>query len=578
MIARWTALLALVAAPALAQDRPRGGIGAWDTGTASAAALTPEALAARSGWTALDKPGAAKGDLVVTNGRVTLVARKGADALELHGVSGAVRARLGLGSPVSASLADLGKGSAALLASGVRFLLKRGEAAVEAVAPSGALRVESPARFIALPDFFADDIVVDARQIPASKAELPSENFLLHLSGNRDAITMCVFENREQDVRISLAGDGESRHVLASEIEFGKGRKIWVAAFEGAGLWTSIDLDRRQKGKIVPLDWTMPYPAVWRTDFTRNDGLIDSWEMLLQEKEGGEYTKPVWFGTGPTKVRPNRGVVDQAIGGLSYPTWTDAAKKAFVQPFNEKGKMELSFWGPAVVYPINRMAETPLDAFTVTDVVRATLGVGPCEYILDVEGQKSELKGRATCSVREELKAMYEKGEQAARKADTEQFLKQGLAFVTHIRSRIQGYLDFAAKMRAELKKSPPSPALAEIDTLLAEVDARVAAKLDVIKTPQHVAAMMDAFRKDGLGVEGPAGLEKAKAFSEALVLIGGTQDELVGECRYLVKNLRQKVALMAVKEPAIAAFAGKLRSEAQAVLRAPSVHESARH
>jgi hypothetical protein len=551
---------------------------AWDTATSSATPYGVGDLAAKAGWTALDKAGAVKGDAVLSNGRVTLVARKGADALEMHGPSGAVRARLAFGKKVSPSLAELGKGGATLDASGVRFTLKRGEAAVEAVATSGALRVESPARFIVLPDFFADDVVVDARQIPSAKAELPSENFLLHLSGNRDAITMCVFENREQDVRISLAGDGDKRQVLASEVEFGKGRKIWVAAFEGPALWTSIDLARGQKGKIVPLDWTMPYPAVWRTDFTRSDELIDSWEMLLQEKEGGDFTKPVWFGNGPGKVRPNRQVVDQAIGGLLYPCWTDAAKKGFAQPFNEKGKMELSFWGPAVVYPINRMADTPLDAFTVTDVVRATLGVGPCEYILDVEGQKSELKGRATCSVREELKMMYEKNEQASRKADTEQFLKQGLTFVTHIRSRIQGYVDFAKKARAELKAAPPSPALAEIDKMLAEVDARVAAKLDVIKTPKHVAEMMDAFRKDGLGMEGPAGLEKARAFSEALVLIGGTQDELVGECRYLVKNLRQKVALMAVKDPAIAALAGKLRADAQAVLRAPSVHESARH
>lgn len=551
---------------------------AWDTGSSSTTPYAADVVAERKGWTALDKPGAAKGDLVLGNGRLTLVARKGADALELHGPSGAVRARLGLGKPVSAALAELGKGSGVLESAGARFTVKRGETAVEAAAPAGRLRVDAPSRFVALPDFFADDIVVDALQIPASQADLPSENFLLHLAGNRDALAMVVFENREQDVRIHLGGEGPQRRILASDVEFGKGKKIWVAVAEGPGLWTSIDLDRRQKGRVVPLEWAMPYPAVWRADFTRNDGLIDSWEMLLQEKEGGEFVKPVWFGDGPKRLRPNRQTVDQAIGGLLYPCWTDAAKKGYVQPFNEKGKMELSHWGPAVVYPINRMADTPLDAFTVTDLVRATLGVGPCEYILDVEGQKSELKGRATCSVRDELKMMYEKGEQASRKADTEQFLKQGLTFVTHIRARIQGYLDFAAKMRAELKKSPPSPALAEIDKLLAEVDARVAAKLDIIKTPKVVAEMMDAFRKDGLGVEGPAGTAKAKAFGDALVVIGGTQDELVGECRYLVKNLRQRVAMMAVQEPAIAAFAAKLRAEAQAVLRAPSVHESARH
>ena len=48
-----------------------------------------------------------------------------------------------------------------------------------------------------------------------------------------------------------------------------------------------------------------------------------------------------------------------------------------------------------MIYPINRVRETPLDEFTVVDVVRATLGVGPCEYILDVEGQGTAMCGRA---------------------------------------------------------------------------------------------------------------------------------------------------------------------------------------
>ena len=63
---------------------------AWDTGSSSAAPYAADAIAARKGWTALGKAGAVKGDAVLGNGRVTLVARKGADGLEIHGPSGAV--------------------------------------------------------------------------------------------------------------------------------------------------------------------------------------------------------------------------------------------------------------------------------------------------------------------------------------------------------------------------------------------------------------------------------------------------------------------------------------------------------
>ena len=66
-----------------------------------------------------------------------------------------------------------------------------------------------------------------------------------------------------------------------------------------------------------------------------------------------------------------------------------------------------SHQGPALVYPINRLEATPLEAFTVVDVMRATLGVGPCEYILDVEGQKKTFHGRPTCASRTILDGIY---------------------------------------------------------------------------------------------------------------------------------------------------------------------------
>src|SRR5262249_23869520 len=150
---------------------------------------------------------------------------------------------------------------------------------------------------------------------------------------------------------------------------------------------------------------------------------------------------------------------------------------------------EISHVGPLVVYPINRLPSTPLDVFTVVEVMRNTMGVGPCEHILDVEGQKQHLMGRATCSVRDELNGMYQAKEQKSRQADAEQFLKQGEVFVAHIRSRINGYADYAHKMMEYLstkKKEQPEVAatLAPLEKLLGEIDASIASKMDHIKTP----------------------------------------------------------------------------------------------
>ena len=113
--------------------------------------------------------------------------------------------------------------------------------------------VSQPVRSVA--GFFADDILFDARKVPVDKVELPSENFLLQFTGKQDAIVMGVFENRAQDVRVTLAGKGDARAITGSEIEFGKkGSKIWVAVLEGSGMRQSIDVGAADAKKIMPLD------------------------------------------------------------------------------------------------------------------------------------------------------------------------------------------------------------------------------------------------------------------------------------------------------------------------------------
>ena len=67
-----------------------------------------------------------------------------------------------------------------------KFRIKRGDVSVQAEPGTGAgkLRVECPGRFGVLPDFFADDITIDATRLPLDAVELPSENFVLHLTGD----------------------------------------------------------------------------------------------------------------------------------------------------------------------------------------------------------------------------------------------------------------------------------------------------------------------------------------------------------------------------------------------------------
>src|SRR5579859_909662 len=170
-----------------------------------------------------DTPASFKSDASVSNGRITLVVPKSGTGAELR-VGAATRAVLHLSGVAKldhVAIVESGKGSATLEIGGkgpkgaasARLKVKKGDVTVEVQPGEGAdkLRVDCPSRFIVLPDFFADDIVIDARKLPPASVEIPSENFLLQLAGKGEAIVMSVFENKEQDVRLSLSGTGAER-------------------------------------------------------------------------------------------------------------------------------------------------------------------------------------------------------------------------------------------------------------------------------------------------------------------------------------------------------------------------------
>jgi hypothetical protein len=588
---------------AFGQDaKPKAGIAVWDSGPQSAT-LSPAALAGKNDWRAIATGDSLQGDAVLTNGRIVAVVSKRDGSVAIHGMQpdGVVtRATLRLtsaaGEPAArlerAALLENTKMAATLEATfktakgteiAGKFRIKRGEVTVQVEPGAGAsrLRVESPGRFVVLPDFFADDINIDAAKLPPSldSVDLPSENFVMHLTGKGDAIAMCVFENRQQDVKVALGGKGDGRSITGSEIGF-EGKKVWIAVLEAPGIWHTRDVTAADSGKIVPLGWKMPFPAQWRVDFTRPGDLTDSWEMLLQEKADGDFTKPSWLGSGDQTLPPNRSRWNTVLGRYPYPCWSDPERQGYLQPLKSR---VLQFAGPVVVYPINRVKQTPLDAYTVVDVMRNTLGVGPCEHILDVEGQKSEYKGRATCGVRDKLTPIYAAGRQVELRDEVDKTLDEGLTFVKHIRGRITRYVEFGKKMRqylGEQSKTHPelSAFIAEMDKLTQEIDTRVAARVSKIQTPEHVAKMNEAFRKNVLGYEGPDAIKRCWEYTQALVVIGDNQDELSGECRWVVKTLRQRAGILMALDPRVAPIASEIRTRTQEALRNPASHEGARH
>ncbi|MBM3996351.1 MAG: hypothetical protein FJ303_19695 [Planctomycetes bacterium] len=601
---RWALVFSVlfgIGIPTFAGDAKTRGLAVWDTRTPAPALLR---LNGKNNWQQLDKANDVfKGDAIVSNGRIAVVLRRGDAIMEIHAIrtDGAVarsRARLlsAAGEPAVSvdrlMLVENGKTAITLDATfrtakggaiSAKFRIKRGDVALQVEPGAGAskLRVDCPGRFVILPDFFADDITIDATRLPLDSVDLPSENFVLHPTANGDAITLCVFENRGQDIKVTMTGKGAERQVTGSEITFDK-RKVWVAVLDAPQVWHATpDLTPADGGKIIKLDWRMPYVAQWRIDFHRDNDLTDSWEMLLQERGFRTYTRHTWLGAAdPETVAADREHWNTVLGSFPYPVWSDSDGVGYIQPIKNRF---LVFTGPALIYPIHRIKETPLDAYTVVDVMRNTLGVGPCEHILDVPSHKENYIGQATCGVRDILNPIYESKQQKARRSEINKTLDDGLIFVKHIRTRINDYIAFGKKMRvylAEQRKKHPdlTEFIDEMDKLTAEIDAKHAFRVDRIKTPEHVAKMMAEFRKNVLDYTGADAVDCCKDFTKALVVIGDNQDELSGECRWVVKTLRQRAGIRMALDPRVTPIATEIRLRTQEVMRNPAWHEMPRH
>ncbi len=591
-------LLFCHAVRAAAEQRLPGKL--FDTGSASRFSPTGEEFWAESRWIPVPQDRADhafRGDAVMRNDRLAVVFRQGESGAQVYSLGRGrptLRAVLAPASDAPAvrlravEIVENGPGLAAVdvafdcqgaPGAVVRCELEAGRPLVRTEAREGttALRVRVPCRFLVLPDFFADDLVIDAARLPVDRAELPSEHFLLAMVPGDEAIVTCVSHSADEDARVDLSGEGEERTIDAAEIRYGRERSIWVAVIEGPRVWRVRDVARDDAGNVIPLEGPMPFTAQWRVDWTRTDGLTDSWEMIV-ERPDGRYDKHGWFGR-PQQIKSDRRRWTTVLGWFPYPCWIDRKGRGFLQPLARRA----SFEGPVLVYPINRTSRTPLDAFTIVDLVRATLGAGPCEYVLDVEGQPAAHKGRATCANRDTLDPIYAAGRQKQERATIERSLDEVLVFVRHIRGRIDAYVEFGHEMLAYLdrqKRDYPELAefLSEMETATRAIHERFDARKDKIRTPDYVAGLTDKFRRTLLDYEGDDALAKCKEITGAIVTVGGNQDELVGECRMAVKILRQRAGLAVALDPRTAEIAEEIRRRTQAVLRNPASYEAPRH
>jgi hypothetical protein len=436
-----------------------------------------------------------------------------------------------------------------------KYTLTRGQPFLECqpVQNADRLRVENAARFVVIPDFFGADMVYDPRAYPQSQLVIPPENFMLSLIEGERTIVMTVWPTGEQEAKLALSGSAQARRIADTEITF-QGKSIFVAVLHAPGIWHEQQLAAPYTDQDLSLGWRRPFPAKWRANFCRQRQ-SDSWDFQDRRTETWMY-------------------LYQAI---VWPCWFDGEdgfvrlSKRFI---NVKGPMDF-----VLVYPSDRQKSTSLGTFTPVDIVRNTLGVGPCEYVLDREGLQGRSAntgrknfGRGVCDTTTPIEYLFMTGMQTRESALVGHLVDDILADITAIHARVLEFRALAKELRGVVSSvqeaaAASAPLLAQVEKTATEIEDRYQEKLPTIKNPTYAAKVGNRIKALAANPE-PENLGECKTLTRDLRDIAGTQHLMVGDYRVTAKRLRQEAAIYAAQTIATAKLAEQVRKVCGQVLR----------
>jgi hypothetical protein len=299
--------------------------------------------------------------------------------------------------------------------------------------------------------------------------------------------------------------------------------------------------------KDLTLAWKPPFAARWRGDFLDASGTARSW-YFGGAGEPGEAAATASPRECPCWLEGQRAVVRGGLAGAAAGPADKAARQL-------------------VVYPIDRTRATPLTVFCPMDVLRNTLGVGPCQYILQSEGLAGE-----TNPTPDEVMNWVEKqfaGKKEKRAAG--EMREQLAAMVEHVgrtQARIGQYAALAGRLDGLLAaQSGSGPSAETVRVLRSLVDRlKQAAAEDPAgaKPAQQAAKLADEILRL---VGKPNALDKCRGLGGEVRRLGAAQERALANSRMAVRWLRQQARTTATDPPS-AALAARIQDEAERTLQ----------
>jgi hypothetical protein len=211
-----------------------------------------------------------------------------------------------------------------------------------------------------------------------------------------------------------------------------------------------------------------------------------------------------------------------------------------------------------VIYPIDRSRTTPLTTFCPIDILRATLGVGPCQYILQTEGLATDANPTPD-NVMTFVEKQFAKKKDKQSADEIRQMLAEMVAHVDHADKRIRQYAVLAHDVRTICQAQAASGALAQtIEALRPTLDALDGAIAGATADP---AARARKLADDVLGLIGkPDPAAECRRLGLELRRLGASQDRALASSRMAARWLRQQAMMVAEDVPGSAEPARRIQ------------------
>jgi hypothetical protein len=417
---------------------------------------------------------------------------------------------------------------------------------------------------------------------------VPRENLLLQLVENGDAILVFVWLTGDQEVTATLAGEGPNRAIVSTDLGYRWDQRgnVWVGVVAAPGVWRQKRIAELTDMKGNRLGGPLPFPAVWRVGFRRQqDGLIDPWTPISRRKDGN------WEGC---RDNGSRTMWTSCRDDLNCPAFYQDDGLYVVNSKFPNAMGHTFFRGPedltfepadvALAYPYERTAATPADVYLVNDILQQALADTPAFQLYTRTAPVAMPSHRypATCGVTGEYERAFEqKAEQKQRRRLLEELRRMDF-FVTSKRERVEEYMAWMREQHDWLaRQKQANPGLAALTDRFGEFLTRMAdcyakdrgpymkTTADAMELADRVEALIDS-------PEGTDKLARAQELGKQTRSIGGAQDAMVGYLRQIVKELRQTAgyALMQSANEAEFACAREMRQRTMAMLWQTNGHE----